>query len=220
MGIELKEVEARIQTLENGIKECEERRTELTLCTDSNAKTNNECLLEECYSIRLLLHNISYQYKLAKLRYKREELDQKMKEISEEMEAERKQSMKCMTFQQERKQSTTTTQGLRKPIPKPRYTTHSMSANRQRQQPHGQFSTQGARKLSLGGTVPKCPTDQEFTQQYDQSKHWSPTPKPRIKPRPATSAAKPRQARSQLQEKEEDLRFSSLSMVQLDNLVI
>ena len=49
MGIELKEVEARIQTLDNGIKECEERRTELRLCTDSNARTKNKQLLEECY---------------------------------------------------------------------------------------------------------------------------------------------------------------------------
>lgn len=213
VGIELKEVEARIQTLENGIKMCKDRTAQLTSCTVSGHKTENEHLLEECYCVRLLLQNLTYQYKLAKLRYKWKQLNQKMNEVSEQMASERKQQPKYTNSQQERKHSTTITNSPRKPVPMPRTALRSKSASRQHQQPRAQFHAYGAgseRKFLLDNVeviVSKSPMNQESTQQRDQSKRWSPTPKPRVKSRPATSnvsVARPQLPRSQSQQKREN----------------
>ena len=86
--VEMQEIVARREVLESGKMACEKKLSELNASTADSQQMPNRNILEECYTVRLMLNIACYKHKLVDLKVQEDELKQKMEHLDEEMKAE------------------------------------------------------------------------------------------------------------------------------------
>ena len=86
--VEMQEIVARREVLESGKMACEKKLSELNASTAGSHQMPNRNILEECYTVRLMLNIACYKHKLVDLKVQEDELKQKLEHLDEEMKAE------------------------------------------------------------------------------------------------------------------------------------